>query len=371
MKRKIREHILSIFFVILILVGVFYLINESDPEKVIDVEIIEAYAELNFLDYDNHFDKLILKDVLNLYYPNQVLKNDSIIQAIEDYRKYQITELSSQTTNGSQFNLSKFKNLLWMYFKFILVYVLVFILTYYGVQTLGLLRFVRLKQKRTSYLVQSWQYISKLSQTNNWLEKIKFSLNFIFLFFKAILKASVYFALFSPAYVIAYSFKTRFDTNSLLFMIILGVISNGLLITYAQKFYTFLITESRKGYVQTAIVKNLTNSYYKDGIPLKSIFRIKKFFPEHVFQHIFLNARFQYLGALKEQASFLITGLIIIEMALNIQNHLGYELLQNLLYKNYLIVLIIILGIFLVVKFTEIFTDAIMLQEAKKYENKN
>ena len=153
-------------------------------------------------------------------------------------------------------------------------------------------------------------------------------------------------------------------------MIILGVISNGLLITYAQKFYTFLVTESRKGYVQTAIVKNLTTSYFKDGIPLKSIFSIKKFFPGHVFQHIFLNARFQYFGDLKEQASFLITGLIIIEMALNIQNHLGYELLQNLLYKNYLYVLLIILGIFLVVKFTEIFTDVILQKETKKYENK-
>ena len=189
---------------------------------------------------------------------------------------------------------------------------------------------------------------------------------------KAIIIALIYFVLFAPAYVIAYSLKTQFNTDTIVFMIILAVISNGLLITYTNKFYTFLVTESRKGYLQTAIVKNLNNTYThkkKSGISYTSIFNFKKHFPNHIFEHIFINARYQYLQTIKEQASFLISGLIIIEMALNIQGHFSYELLQQLLYKNYDIVIVIILGIFYIVKLTEIFTDWITHKEALKYEN--
>jgi hypothetical protein len=181
-----------------------------------------------------------------------------------------------------------------------------------------------------------------------------------------VLKGLMILILFAPAYVIAYSFKTSFDTESILLMIILGVISNGLLITYTQKYYTFLMSESRKGYVQTAIVKNLDAGFIfdkKTGIPLSSIFRINKKFPGHIFDQIYENVRFQYLNTLKEQASFLITGLIIIEMALNIQGHLCYELMQNILYKNLSVVLIILFGIFLVVKLTQIIIDFIVIKQ--------
>ena len=189
---------------------------------------------------------------------------------------------------------------------------------------------------------------------------------------RIILKALITLTLFAPAYVIAYSFKTRFDTDSLILMIILGVISNGLLITYMQKYYTFLVSESRKGYVQTAIVKNLDAGFIFDkesGISLSSIFRLNKKFPGHIFDQIYENVRFQYLNTLKEQASFLITGLIIIEMALNIQGHLCYELMQNILYKNLSVVLMILFGIFLIVKMTQIVIDTIVFIHQRRIGN--
>ena len=186
---------------------------------------------------------------------------------------------------------------------------------------------------------------------------------------KALLKLAMYLILFSPAYVIAYSFKTKFDTDSIIFMIILGVISNALLITYSQKFYTFLITESNKGYVETAIVKNLNNDYSFGSIQISTILNLKKFFPGHVFNHIFINAQHQYYPTVKEQAAFLITGLIIIEMALNIHGHLSYELMQNLLYQKYQLILIIIFLIYLMVKATEIFVDVFIYKLNKKYQN--
>jgi ABC-type transport system involved in multi-copper enzyme maturation permease subunit len=156
-------------------------------------------------------------------------------------------------------------------------------------------------------------------------------------------------------------------------MIILAIISNGLLVNYANKFFTFLVSENRKGYVQTAVVKNLNDSYEwgtPDGVSYWSVLRPHSLFGSHVFKHIYLNARYQFLITLKEHASFLITGLIIIEMALNIQGHLGYEMLQNILYKEYDVVVSIILGIFFIVKATEIVVDGWFYIESKKYENK-
>jgi ABC-type dipeptide/oligopeptide/nickel transport system permease component len=91
--------------------------------------------------------------------------------------------------------------------------------------------------------------------------------------------------------------------------------------------------------------------------------------PSHVFHHILLNARYQFLPTLKEHASYLISGLIIIEMALNIQGHLCYELLQNVLYRDYEVVLFIMLGIFLVVKATEIVVDTLTYRAARMYGN--
>ncbi len=371
MKKKLNEHLFSIAFVSVI----FFILILNFRSSVQETQSrqnaeIEALLELSFVDYENPIHKSLLKETLDIFYPANGVKNDSLIAAIEQYRSAQIARL--QQGSGPQGGLSgtKLIQLLGMFFSFLLVYALVLALTYYGVQTLAVLRFVREKQGKASYLAQLIQYWQNLPQHQNILTITGRSLN---LFGKAIAKGFLYFVLFSPAYVIAYSFKTRFDTDTFFFMVLLGVISNGLLLTYTQKFYTFLIAESRKGYVQTAIVKNLKNNYSqsaKDGVSWKAIFRLRKDFSEHVFQHIFLNAHYQYLSTIKEQASFLITGLVIIEMALNIQGHLCYELLQNILYKKYDVVLAIILGIFLVVKATEIFADYWQNRESLKYANR-
>jgi hypothetical protein len=63
--------------------------------------------------------------------------------------------------------------------------------------------------------------------------------------------------------------------------------------------------------------------------------------------------------------------LIIIEMALNIQGHLCYELLQTLLYKQYDVAMTIVLGIFLLVKVTEMLVDARRHKEEIRYGNRD
>jgi hypothetical protein len=257
-----------------------------------------------------------------------------------------------------------------MYLQFILVYVVALALTFYGAQTLGIFRFVRMKQGRGSYLDEFLHAVRPGKDGGKGPVSIGKA---AFLLVKALCKGSAFVVLFSPAYVIGYSFKTSFETDSLLFMVLLGVLSNGLLINYANKFYTLLATENRKGYVETALVKNLDGDYrWKgSGISYRSVVRLPRHFPGHVLGHILLNARHQYFPTLKEQASFLITGLIIIEMALNIQGHLCYELLQNILYRQYDIALTIIFAIFLLVKVTDVLVDVRQHREGLRYANRD
>jgi hypothetical protein len=374
MKKKLIEHIFSIIVVGLLfsIISFFLSVNDRTQAQSGDKRI-NNYVQIDFIDFDDPFERALFKDVLNIFYPAQSSKSDSILSEILRSRSIQVETQLSKSQISLGLSGEKLANLVLMYLKFILIYIIVLLLTTYGVQTFASLRFIKMKQGKSSYLILFWRTIKHRSFNSGIFGWIKHKINASYWLLKAGVKGFTFLILFSPAYVIAYSFKTRFDTNSIVFMILLGVISNGLLITYMHKFFTFLVSESRKGYIQTAIVKNLNNNYSQnsgDGISNKLLFAIKKSFPGHVFQHIFINARYQYISTIKEQASFLITGLIIIEMALNIQGHLCYELLQNLLYKNYHIVLIIIFGIFLVVKATEIVSDYIFIHETRKYENR-
>lgn len=373
MKQKLIEHISSIVLVsgIFLVLIVHFHSGYRQVQTRQDARLA-PYLALDFLDYDDPLHKALLKETLNILEPGREAAHEALIREIEQFRAAQLAALSRQQRNLQGLSFGKFEQLSGMYAGFILVYLVVMLLTYYGVQTLAVLRFIRLQQNRESYLAELAAFLQRRFRQNPGKPQLSDLRRAAALLGKALLKGLLYLVLFSPAYVIAYSFKTRFDTDSTFFMVLLGVVSNGLLITYAQKFYTFLVSESRKGYVQTAIVKNLDRRYNLNasgGVSLGRVLNFRKRFPGHVFQHIFINARYQYLGTIKEQASFLITGLVIIEMALNIQGHLCYELMQNILYRQYDIVLTIILGIFLVVKGTEIASDYWQFLEARRYDN--
>ena len=373
MKKNLIEHILSLVIVSAIFIALIVHFNTTAQQQQAKSDaVLEEYLQLDFLELSNPLHKSLLRETLNTYFPNQTAKNDSLVRAIDSYRAEQITSMQRQRRAKGITSPGKMGELFGMYLQFILAYVIVMLLTYYGVQTLATIRFVKYQQNHPGYLMQFWRFVNSEplpKSAGALLPYLNFS---VVPLIKAVLKAGLYFIMFSPAYVIAYAFKTRFDTDSLFFLVLLGVISNGLLITYAQKFYTFLLSESRKGYVQTAIVKSLHNNYFQhtpDGIGWPAIFRFNKSFPGHVFGHIYENANFQYMATIKEQASFLITGLVIIEMALNIQGHLCYELLQNLLFNRYDVALAIILGIFAVVKATEIFADYRISRTRQRFAN--
>jgi hypothetical protein len=353
MKPKLLEHLASMLFVTVALLVALALITSLSKAAVHQKKAgMERFGDLSFVDFNDPFQRALLKDMINLYYPGRYDANDSLCNAIVRFEQRAFSDKIQNAHLTERLSWSKSGELLGMYAKFLLIYLIVMALTYYGVQTLAVWRFTY--KKRCGQI---------LAPTPG--QKIARALVAIGGGFGTLL-------LFCPAYVIAYSIRTEFNTDTVVFMVLLGVISNGVLITYANKFYAFLMAESRKGYVETAIVKNCKAAYSlhgADGISIAAIFRPFKRFTGHVFDHIFRNAQFQYLSTIKEQASFLITGLIIIEMALNIHGHLSYEMLRQLLYKNYAIVVMIIIGIFYTVKLTEIFADFILYRETKRYEN--
>ena len=281
------------------------------------------------------FQRALVKDLMNIFYPDQAERNAVTSKELLQIKEDQFNAKLQKSHLQEQLSFSKFTSLGGMFFKFIFVYVFVMILTYYGVHTLAILRFVSRKQHQYHKLYGPRR---KSAPKQNLFLKMS----------RSVLKGIMYFVLFSPAYVIAYSMRTEFNTDSIIFMILLAVISNGLLVMYSNKFHAFLTSESRKGYVETAIVKNLYTSWdfnCPDGISLKSILSLKRI-SRDMFSGTFSQREFQYLSTIKEQASFLITGLVIIEMALNIHGYLNYEMLRQILYKNYDIVIFIILGIF-------------------------
>ena len=354
MKSKLLVHGASILFVSMVLLITLVLIgNTNNHSNLGEAARQKALPDASFADLSNPFQRALFSDVMNIFYPGQYDKNSAIASTLTDAQEKSFHAKLQNSNVKEHLTGEKWLQISGMYIKFIIVYVIVMLLTYYGVQTLGVWRFCR-KKSRTALKQRSFTNV-----LFNWIKKA------------GLVIAS--FVFFCPAYVIAYSLRTELNTDTIFFMILLCVISNGLLMVYSNKFYAFLVAESRKGYVETARAKNLNNSYAQDtidGISYKARLKPFKRFEGHVFDHIFCNARLQYLSTIKEQASFLITGMIITEMALNLHGYLSYELLRQMLYGNADIVIVMVLGIFYLVKATEIFTDYLVFKEEKKYSNR-
>ena len=352
--KEIRGHLLSLILASILIITAALSIN---PQKE-TIQPPELYSELNFVDFNDSFQRALLLDMLRLYRP--AADNDSLYQAILRYSKTEAQVFSSESRDRTPFTRTKLTRIFMMYLNFIIIYFLVLLLTYYGVQTLALFMFIRKQKRRPPFLKRLFNQMQLLRHSSGIKNRLRALIPLAKTLVKGIALTVLYAALFSPAYVTAYTIKSDFNTNSEIFLILLAVVSNGLLIMYANKFFTLLISESRKGYVLTARVKNLKNGWLPkeaDGIPFKSVFALRKNFDGHVLQHIFINARLQYFETIKEQASFLISGLVIIEMALNIHGHFTYELMQQVLYKNYHYALLMSLGIFILVKATDILAE--------------
>lgn len=369
MRRILIEHISSILVVtLLFILAVTVIGGRPDEDRLARTATVGPYLHIPGLDLTQASDRALLRESLNMARPDSVRANEALLTAIQEELQSRFTDPTQKTgVDDRDLTGPVLRRLGGMYVQFIIVYVVVLGLSFYASQSLALFRFVRFKQGRGSYLQEALAVVRERGGFAARTGRV------VRLLGGALLKGGATALLFSPAYVIGYAVKTNVEMDSFLFMVVLGIISNGLVITNANAFTTLLMAESRKGYVDTALVKNLSGVYawnVPGGLTLRSLFVLPRRFPGHVLDHITLNAQHQYLPALKIQASFLITGLIIIEMALNIQGHLCYELLQTLLYKHYAQSAAIVFGIFLLVKLTEIAVDVYRYREGLRYDNR-
>jgi hypothetical protein len=368
--KKLVLHGTSVL-VVTVLLGIVTLLVEvrRDAAREEDKSLAE-YLALKNVDFGDPVDRAMFRESLDVFYPERDARNDSLMVAIDNFRQRQFTNPLLKSGNELQgLTIGMIGTIAGMFLQFLFLYTVVLGALYVLAERIAVYRFVKMKQHDESYAerIIGWFREWHVRRRTPSLRAFG-SLGLLLL--KMASKGFVLVLLFSPAYVLAYAVKTSVDTSSLLFMVLLGIISNGVLIHASNRFYSVLVTESHKGYVQTALVKGLNASYEWDrpgGIPRRALLNIRTRFSGHVFGHIFMNARFQFIPALKEQASFLVTGLIIIEMALNVQGHLSYELLQQILYRQYDVACAIILCIFLTVKGTEVLVDIWHDREKRRY----
>ena len=82
---------------------------------------------------------------MNIFYPGQFDKNKAEVSHLAHAQEKALRDKLENSSEKEGLTLGAWTRILGMYIKFIIVYVLVMLLTYYGVQTLGAWRFCRKK----------------------------------------------------------------------------------------------------------------------------------------------------------------------------------------------------------------------------------
>ncbi|MGA9121358.1 MAG: hypothetical protein WB699_18465 [Bacteroidota bacterium] len=365
MSSRLVEHGLSV-----VLVGlVFFALlswqgNTQREERTARDAAVRPYLSMDSVDFANPYHRELFRETVEAFYPSRNDLGDSLLASIDAYRTEKFTNVAFKSGGARSMSAGDVWRIAWMYLQFVVVFVCSLLLTAFGGRAIAVCRFVIRKQGAGSAGLRILRRLIGADPKHpvRWVLALLASLG-------AVVAAFVF---FSPAYVVAYALKGRMETNSEVFLLLLAVLTNGALINYADRYLLLLSAASKEGFVDTAIAKNLSTVWSwntPQGIPWRSLLRPQHATPVHVFRHIALQAEFHHRTALKEHAAFLITGLIIIEMALNIQGQLGYELLQNILYGRYDIVATILFGMFLLIKATAFIIDLRADHDQKKYAN--
>ncbi len=373
MRKRLIEHGAGIALVGAIL-AIFStaVIRREEGTRERERALLAPFLSIPSVDLGNPLHVAMLKETLRRSLPARPARADSILEAVLDYRRRLFTDPLLKSGGGRRaLSGALLLKLARMYGEFLLVFAVAMVLSYFGARSFAVYRFVSRKRGRQGTLDRLGTLVER-SREGGGGHTFRTMAGLAGALVRGAGRVLIGCILFAPGFVVAYAIRTRIDTSSSFALVALAVMTNGLLVNSANRLYTLLMAESRKGYVLTAIVKNLSSSYHSGvpgGIGWSAILQPRRMEASHVFHHIYLNARYQYVPAIKEHAAFLVTGLIIIEMALNIQNHLGYELLQAILFRDVAMVALIVFGIYLLVKATEVLVDVWFHIVSRHYEN--
>ncbi len=149
MVTKFNAHIISILFVALIfLIIQFFLLSSDSRSSYYHIDEIENYTQLDFLDLSNPKDQILLRESLDFFEPHKTMQHDTLLSEIELYLKDRFTQTARSRDNEADITLTKLSEILMMILKFSFIYVLVLLITYYGVETFATYRFIRFQQGR-------------------------------------------------------------------------------------------------------------------------------------------------------------------------------------------------------------------------------
>ncbi len=366
LKAEIESHLISLFFFTFIfLVAIFISHNTVKENPYADIDKLLKKSGLSL---QNELDRAVIKDVLKSYFGKEKAKN--LTEKIEKYRSEILTNGNFKSV-GNKLNLTSFKSILSKWINFLFLFGISAFLLFYFSESFALVKLKLLKLGKSNFALLLLKEINAVKDNPSGYKKTHLN-EVLKLIFFILVKIFAYLILFSPVYIVAYVFKFNYENISTLAYLILTLFTNGMLILSVNKFFLLLQGELNKGYVLTDKIKGVKTGFTKDdGISFARIFSFHKNFGIHILKSVYLNAHRQFIYDFKEISRFLITGIVIVELSLNIQNGFFYEMLQHLMRNEVDILLTIILLVFISVKVSDILITYFFYRENLKYENRN
>ncbi len=367
-KSKIIRHLsgLLIFGSLLLIISFSYIDNSKITADY--SEVISIFSESG-LDINSSYDREIFSDAVTNFFSGDKKKSGNLIAKLNEFIEKKFTEKDIKTGSyKKRLSGGVISEILWKFLKFISLFAAVEFLIFYLAERLASVKFyLEVEGKNKFYRLIKRFFRERKKQFVR--EKLNFK-QLSLLILGTLIRFTAYFVLFSPVYVVAYILKFNSENVTFLWIIIFGVFTNGVLITAVNRFFQLLNSENKRGYVETLRVKNMP-MFRRDntGGLIKSLLKIKIDLGDTIFSQIFESAHLQFVGSFKQISRFVITGLIIIGMALNIQSGLFYEMLQSFLFKEFDILFFILFLIFFSVKLIDVFIDLYSLKLESKYDN--
>ena len=366
MKRRLLEHTLSVLLVGALFFAVYHWFVAGREEIARRTETsISPYLSIDSLDFTRPMHREMFREAVLEFYPSDPGRGDSLLSAIESYQLDQLTKREHKAGASIVMTMDDVRRLLFMFMKFVVLFLATFVLTTLGGRTIAVYRYVLIRQRRDA------PFSRLVARLIGFPERFKGG-RYVKSLLIAMAGGVAMFLAFSPAYVVAYAMKGRLEAGSILVLIPLAAMTNGVMMQYAARYLEQLVAAGQSGFVETALAKNLAHDWNwntPSGLPRGILWKPLSTARGHVFHHIYLQAWYQNLPSLKEHASVLLTALIITEMAVNVQGHLGYLLLQNVLYRRYDMMATIMFLMFLTVKGIEVVTDLRVDRLHRRYAN--
>ncbi len=321
------------------------------------------------LDINSTYDRLIFEDAVENVLKENPTEKEELITSLNEFTEEKYTNKKLKTGDRREsLSFSTLPGILWKFIKFLLLFAIVEFSIFYLSERLALIKFYLVKEKKNSF---GRLLVQKMAERKNYYIKEKIDWTKTVLLFIGMLgRFFGYLVLFSPVYVIAYILKFNSENITFIWSFVFGIFTNGVLIAAVNKFYHLLVTESKRGYVETATVKNVPLFPDENLKGLLKILLLKNGnFGETIVTQIFASAHIQFVPSFKEVSHFVITGLIIIEMALNIQSGVFYQMMRSFLFAEYDILFFILFLVFATVKFVDAAIELYAVRESGKYEN--